>query len=519
ATASVAASANADHEVVPYIPEGEYSQPAAAKPKVAAPKAAAPVVAKPSASSATAVSKAALVPAAPVAAAIASRPAEQKVVEAKSVAKPEVKQVTPVVAAQDEVLPYIPEGEYEGPGPTLQQMVMGNDEESGSQAVEASTQSVTEKGVAPVAGAAAGSVFVAEQLPAEQAEEALPPPPASVKAPVAPAKLQSSADVRADGALADSSQKSVTVPVVAATSVAGDSTTVSDADVNAAVASWAQAWRGKEVNAYLAAYAPDFVPEGLPSKKAWEAQRKQRLSAGQGAITLVLKNVQVQRNGNVATVQFEQKYANKAYSDEVVKTLQLRYAETDKRWLITRERTGAAVGKVAGSVAMPQEAVPVSALSAERPVAAVAANPAVSVDAAVQAWAQAWRSKNVQVYLAAYAPDFIPEGLPSRKVWESQRKQRLSGKQGEISLELNNLNVQQDGNEATVTFNQKYASRVYRDEMMKQLQLRYEPAQQAWLIVREQSATGSAAPAARKAVTAPEGTAEHLDGVLEQIGF
>lgn len=108
-------------------------------------------------------------------------------------------------------------------------------------------------------------------------------------------------------------------------------------EIASTVASWAEAWRNKDLNAYLAKYADDFKPDGLPSKKAWEAQRKQRLSAKQGKISLDISDVQVQQNGNLVTVKFKQKYASKLYSDQVTKQLDLRLNPTSKKWLIVRE--------------------------------------------------------------------------------------------------------------------------------------------------------------------------------------
>ncbi len=155
--------------------------------------------------------------------------------------------------------------------------------------------------------------------------------------------------------------------------------------------------------------------------------------------------------------------------------------------------------------------------------AVVPAMPAVAdateaIASSVANWAEAWRSKNVKAYLANYADDFKPEGLPSKKAWEAQRKQRLSPKQGAISLDVSNVQVQQNGNQATVQFVQNYASKVYRDQVSKQLDLRLDPATNTWLIVRETTLKNAPMPT-KQQVIAPEGTEEHLDGVIEQIGF
>lgn len=494
-------------------------EPAAAPAEVAAPEPVLPPVAKaaPAASKITA----------PAVAAAAVTAAAVKPAQTKKAAAPAAKPVSPPVPAlkaatvaaveDDEVIPYIPEGEYVAPVvPSEQEMVKGNMAEANGPVTDAEAHQVTEKGVAPKAEHAAepSPTFVAEQLPEPEPEPELPPPPAakSIVKEVAPVVPPAATLVAKEQ---QSTAKAVeSAPVVAQEAPAGDS------EINQAVATWAQAWRSKDVKNYLAAYAPDFVPEGLPSKKAWEAQRKQRLSSGQGAITLVLNNIQVQREGTaaIATVHFEQKYAAKSYKDELTKTLEMRYDSSLKRWLITRERVTPLAGAAASVADLPKVSASESVVAAEASVAPTATVDS-GVESAVQAWAQAWRSKNTSAYFAAYSAAFVPEGLPNRAAWEAQRKKRLSPQQGKISLDISNLNVSRTGDSAVVTFTQKYAAKSYRDEMSKRLELQLDAATQRWLIVRETATSGAETASGSQQVTAPEGSAEHLDGVLEQIGF
>ena len=570
------ATAGAEEEVVPYIPEGEYQaapspeemakgnldatanqvaeakahpvnekemaaqiadtvepppvfqQEPMAEPVVAPapePVLPPPVKAAPAEKSVTAP----VVAAAAVTA--ATKPAESKPVEVKApvqktdVQPPVTQAPAPAATLEDdEVIPYIPEGEYVAPViPTEAEMVKGNMAEANDPATDAEARQVTEKGVAPKADVAAepSPTFVAEQLPEPEPEPELPPPPPpSVNKPivkeVAPAAALAAVEDKPVVAQPEAQQPTAEAVEPAPAPVVAQEAPAGDAEINHAVAGWAQAWRSKDVKNYLAAYAPDFVPEGLPSKKAWEAQRKQRLSAGQGAITLVLNNVQIQRDGTTASVQFEQKYAAKAYKDELIKTLEMRYEPAQKRWLITRER----VAPLAASTLTVAPA-PAKVSVVETSPAVAAATPAsdLGVESAIDAWAQAWRSKNINAYLAAYSPEFVPEGLPSKSAWEAQRKKRLSPQQGKISLDIANVSVTRDGESAVATFTQKYASKAYRDEMVKRLQLKFDAASNRWLIVRESTANGVEMPAGKQQVTAPEESSEHLDGVLEQIGF
>ena len=92
---------------------------------------------------------------------------------------------------------------------------------------------------------------------------------------------------------------------------------------------------------------------------------------------------------------------------------------------------------------------------ADATVVAQVSGVAAGNEAVVQAvndWADAWRTKNASQYLGFYADKFKPEGAVSKKTWVAQRKQRLSGKQGDISLALEDVQVQVQGKQAAVQF-------------------------------------------------------------------
>ncbi|MDP3818171.1 MAG: outer membrane protein assembly factor BamE [Methylotenera sp.] len=137
---------------------------------------------------------------------------------------------------------------------------------------------------------------------------------------------------------------------------------------------------------------------------------------------------------------------------------------------------------------------------------------------AVNDWAEAWRTKNASQYLGFYADKFKPEGAVSKKTWVAQRKQRLSGKQGDISLALEDVQVQVQDKQATVQFFQKYQSKVFSDQVTKQLNLEFDAKSNRWLIVKESVVANAQRPEVQK-VLAPEDTSEHFDGVIEKIGF
>lgn len=89
--------------------------------------------------------------------------------------------------------------------------------------------------------------------------------------------------------------------------------------------------------------------------------------------------------------------------------------------------------------------------------------------AALQAWADAWRSRDEAAYFAAYAPDFRPEGKQSRSEWEKRRR-LLFGVSRNVDLKIEGVTAESQGEDrAVVRFRQYYRSDTYRDAVHKQL--------------------------------------------------
>lgn len=132
----------------------------------------------------------------------------------------------------------------------------------------------------------------------------------------------------------------------------------------------------------------------------------------------------------------------------------------------------------AQAVAEPRPAAPAPAA----PPAAQAATASEDVLAAVQAWAEAWSSKDVNAYLAAYDKDFEVPGGRSRSSWENERRQRV-GKPGDISVEVDGPQVDIDGDRAEVRFRQHYRSSNFNASTVKILEMVRRG--QRWQIARE----------------------------------
>lgn len=232
-------------------------------------------------------------------------------------------------------------------------------------------------------------------------------------------------------------------------------------EVLARVEGWAAAWSAKDVRGYLAAYAPEYAPQGM-SREAWEKQRSDRISKPK-VIEVVLSDISASmQDDSHAVIVFTQSYRSDAYRDVVQKTLSM--VKRDGVWLIANERVGNFMA----------QAKPAAAGSAEE-----------GIQRAIKHWVEAWSARDVAQYLSSYTANFKPAGV-SRAKWEAQRKERI-GKAGSIAVEVSDLKIKlRDDSHASVAFKQDYRSDTHQDSMRKALQL--EKVGDVWLIASELAA-------------------------------
>ena len=115
------------------------------------------------------------------------------------------------------------------------------------------------------------------------------------------------------------------------------------------------------------------------------------------------------------------------------------------------------------------------------PVASVAAD-AAAMRAFVERWRGSWESKDMDGYLALYAPDFLAEGRDLRS-W-NRHKRDLARNEGERRIGVADLAVLREKDRWWVSFRQEYAAAGHRDVGRKTLFVRGAgPA--AWRIVSE----------------------------------
>ncbi len=88
----------------------------------------------------------------------------------------------------------------------------------------------------------------------------------------------------------------------------------------------------------------------------------------------------------------------------------------------------------------------------------------------VNQWAAAWARKDVRGYLAVYAKDFkTPNGL-ARNKWEAERRSRID-KPGTISVKLDGMKINIDGDKATARFRQSYEAGAFKATAGKALDM------------------------------------------------
>lgn len=99
-------------------------------------------------------------------------------------------------------------------------------------------------------------------------------------------------------------------------------------------------------------------------------------------------------------------------------------------------------------------------------------------------WADAWSAKNLESYLGFYTSDYHPDDITSNREWRIGRSAALN-KPGEIQVGTSELEIEIDGNSASVVFEQYYSSNNYSDRVEKTLVYSYLDG--GWKIISETS--------------------------------
>lgn len=145
---------------------------------------------------------------------------------------------------------------------------------------------------------------------------ATPPPAAPVAAAAVAAPATASAPVAAPA------------PAAAAPNAGNDAALK-------ALDAWAAAWSSRDVDAYLAAYAPDFKPDGGLALSEWREQRRTRIGKAKSIAVAVLDPELTRQDDQHISVTFTQDYNSDTISDKVTKIIEL--VQVGGSWKITRE--------------------------------------------------------------------------------------------------------------------------------------------------------------------------------------
>ncbi len=130
-----------------------------------------------------------------------------------------------------------------------------------------------------------------------------------------------------------------------------------------------------------------------------------------------------------------------------------------------------------------EKVIPPAKEKAAPPLPVIAPAQAKMAAQAVENWAAAWRAKNANGYINAYASFFRPESGLSHAEWAKQRRARVTAPKY-IRVTLRNLRIRLKGEgRAIANFQQDYQSDSYQDSVKKVLYL--ENIKGSWKIVRE----------------------------------
>lgn len=108
------------------------------------------------------------------------------------------------------------------------------------------------------------------------------------------------------------------------------------ASVLSALKAWSDAWAQGNADAYIAAYAGDYVPPGGDTHAAWEKRRRSLLGIAKNVeLRIEAPKVKMMADGH-ARVSFKQYYRSPNARDDLVK--EIKFAQRDGRWVIVEER-------------------------------------------------------------------------------------------------------------------------------------------------------------------------------------
>ncbi|MGB9094860.1 MAG: tetratricopeptide repeat protein, partial [Gallionella sp.] len=187
---------------------------------------------------------------------------------------------------------------------------------------------VQEKSAAQASAKAAPAVAAANQPVADTAAPPEKAPATATPVTAAPAKA----------APASAATPIKAVASIPAKADAGKDAKKDDsAGITSTLTSWAKAWSAQDANQYLSFYANDFKTPDGENRAAWEAIRRERISAPKYINVGVRISAISFTDSQHATVKFHQSYRASNYKASGNKTLLM--VNSGGKWLIQEERS------------------------------------------------------------------------------------------------------------------------------------------------------------------------------------
>jgi tetratricopeptide (TPR) repeat protein len=123
--------------------------------------------------------------------------------------------------------------------------------------------------------------------------------------------------------------------VLAAKPAPGNPSTV-EADILAAIERWRAAWQSRDAASYLAAYAPDFRPQGGSPIQTWRTARATRLTSAH-TVSVTLENMRLESLRDATRIRAI--FTEHLRADDFQRTRRktLEWKRTATGWLIVRE--------------------------------------------------------------------------------------------------------------------------------------------------------------------------------------
>jgi ketosteroid isomerase-like protein len=105
----------------------------------------------------------------------------------------------------------------------------------------------------------------------------------------------------------------------------------------------------------------------------------------------------------------------------------------------------------------------------------------VAIQSFVEKWRRAWEEGDLPTYMDCYDPGFRTEKMDNQ-AWKSH-KQQLFSRSAKRNVQISDMQIQENGSGAVVTFKQRYLTAKHWDVGLKTLQLRRQ--QDRWTISKE----------------------------------